>query len=270
MGARVLIVEDNADSLQLMSYLLRAFGHLVVTAGDGAEGLEIACREAPDLIVCDVLVPKLDGYEVARQLKAHPTLARVPLVAVTALAMDGDRDRVLAAGFDGYIAKPIVPRTFVGQVEAFLGLQPGRQSPQPARAAAPTPEPLPRQGRVLVVDDRPVNVELARKTLEPFGYEVTGANGVQEALSLARQTPPDLILCDLHLSRESGFDLVRAVKADPTLRSIPYVFLSASVFREEDFEEGLALGADKFLARPIAPQQLLAEIGDCLSRGKGV
>jgi CheY-like chemotaxis protein len=125
MPARILIVEDNADNLKLMSYLLRAFGHAVLAAGDGDAALAAARREAPDLIVCDIQLPTVDGYQVARQLKSDPDLRAIPAVAVTALAMVGDRDKVLAAGFDGYITKPINPRTFVGQVEAFL--RPGGQ-----------------------------------------------------------------------------------------------------------------------------------------------
>jgi two-component system cell cycle response regulator len=118
--ARILVIEDNPTNLQLMVYLLQAFGHTPLEAWDGETGLEAARREPLDLILCDVQLPKVDGYAVAKHLKSHPALSRIPLVAVTALAMVGDRDRVLGAGFDGYIAKPILPETFVGQVEAFL------------------------------------------------------------------------------------------------------------------------------------------------------
>ncbi len=127
MGLRVLIVEDNIDNLKLMRYLLQAFGHQVLTAGDGPEALAVAGREPLDLIICDIHLPGLEGDEVARRLKASSTWVRVPLVAVTALAMVGDRERVLAAGFDGYIPKPIVPRTFVSQVESFLRRQPAEE-----------------------------------------------------------------------------------------------------------------------------------------------
>lgn len=123
MPGRILVIEDNPASLELMTYLLRAFKHNVVTAIDGEEGLEMARREILDVIVCDVHMPKVDGYEVAWRLKKHPVLRRIPLIAVTALAMVGDRDKVLAAGFDGYIDKPITPELFVKQVEAFMRKQ---------------------------------------------------------------------------------------------------------------------------------------------------
>jgi len=106
--------------MQLMVYLLEAFGHQTVEAQNGELGLELAQRETFDLILCDIQLPGLDGYAIAKKLKEHPALKRTPLVAVTALAMVGDRDKVLGAGFDGYLPKPIMPETFVSQVEAFL------------------------------------------------------------------------------------------------------------------------------------------------------
>lgn len=129
--ARILVIEDNPDNLELMTYLLRAFGHAPLTAADGAEGLAAAARERPDLILCDLHLPGLDGYEVARRLKADPDLGRIPLIAVTASAMVGDRDRGLAAGFDAYIEKPIDPETFVGEIEIHLS------SGRGGRAASP-------------------------------------------------------------------------------------------------------------------------------------
>jgi two-component system, cell cycle response regulator len=120
MAARILVVEDNAANLELMVYLLRAFGHTPLSATHGAAGLEAVGRERPDLVVCDVQLPDMDGIEVARRLKQDPVLQAVPLVAVTAFAMVGDRDRLLAAGFDGYLSKPIDPETFVRDVESFL------------------------------------------------------------------------------------------------------------------------------------------------------
>jgi CheY-like chemotaxis protein len=123
--SRILIIEDNAENLDLMAYLLGAFGHTTLSASDGEAGLTRAIEEHPDLIICDVLLPKVDGYEVARRLKMHPVCRTIPTVAVTALAMVGDRDRVLQAGFDGYLIKPIDPAVFVSQIESFFGARVG-------------------------------------------------------------------------------------------------------------------------------------------------
>ena len=118
--ARVLVVEDQEENRQLMAYLLRAFAHQVTTADDGAEGLSAARQDRPDLMVIDIQMPLMDGFELVAALKADPETATVPAVAVTALAMVGDRDRILAAGFDGSVSKPIDAMPFVGELETFL------------------------------------------------------------------------------------------------------------------------------------------------------
>jgi|SRR5579875_2656140 len=124
MTSRVLVIEDTEENLEVMACLLRASGHTVLLARDGEEGLEAAARERPDLILCDLRMPKVDGFEVAEQIKSDPELRKIPLVAVTALAMVGDRERVLRAGFDGYIPKPIIPEEFPDEVQSYLEQSP--------------------------------------------------------------------------------------------------------------------------------------------------
>jgi CheY-like chemotaxis protein len=118
--ARILVVEDNPASLELVTYLLQAFGHTVLAATDGESGLAMLQEQPVDLIICDLQLPGLNGYEVARQVKEDPAVASTPILAVTAFAMVGDRDRILRAGFDGYIAKPIEADSFVSDIEQFL------------------------------------------------------------------------------------------------------------------------------------------------------
>ncbi|MBK9054351.1 MAG: response regulator [Chloroflexi bacterium] len=118
--AKILIIEDNPTNLELMTYLLEAFGHLPVTATDGPTGLDVARRDTINLIICDIQLPQMDGYEVVRQLKNDAHLRHIPVIAVTAYAMVGDRDKALNAGFNGYMAKPIDPEIFVAQIEKLL------------------------------------------------------------------------------------------------------------------------------------------------------
>lgn len=118
--AQILVIEDNPANLELMTYLLAAFGHVPLTAIDGEQGIEVARRKIPDAVICDINLPRMDGYQIVGQLKSEYPLKDIPLIAVTALAMVGDREKLLAAGFDGYISKPIDPECFVKQVEGFL------------------------------------------------------------------------------------------------------------------------------------------------------
>jgi two-component system cell cycle response regulator len=217
MPARILIVEDNQEKLDLMTYLLEAFGHTVLKAMDGEQGVELAKRERPDLVLCDLQLPKLDGYEVAGQIRSSPELSHVPLVAVTAHAMRGDHDKVLMAGFKGYIIKPIAPEEFVSQTEQFIradlhsDVQPAANTEQ---AKQPESKMRVTATSILALDDRPLNLMLVRSTLEPFGYKVFAVDTVHEALEVARREHPDLILSDLHLPEVGGFDFLRAVKED--------------------------------------------------------
>ncbi len=121
----MLLVEDQKENLDLMAYLLRAFGHEVITARDGAEGLKALHRERPDLMVIDIQMPVMDGMEMIAAVKGDVALAAIPAIGVTAFAMVGDRDRILAAGFDGYLSKPIDPTSFVPDLEAFLARSSG-------------------------------------------------------------------------------------------------------------------------------------------------
>jgi CheY-like chemotaxis protein len=125
--ACVLVVEDQAENLKLMVYLLEAFGHKTLMARDGAEGMAVVARDRPDLVIMDLRMPGMDGYEAASLLKADPQLSSIPLVAVTAHAMVGDRERIMACGFDGYLTKPIDPQSFVHEVERYL--PPGVERP---------------------------------------------------------------------------------------------------------------------------------------------
>jgi CheY-like chemotaxis protein len=115
----ILVIEDNKDNIRLVDYVLRAHGYEPLLATSGAVGVQLALDHRPDLILLDIRMPYMDGYEVVAQLKAA-RLEGTRIVAVTASAMVGDREKIAAAGFDGYIQKPIDPETFIAQVEHFL------------------------------------------------------------------------------------------------------------------------------------------------------
>lgn len=120
MNRRILMIEDNEQNRYLASFLLEASDWKMFQAEDGPSGLELARTVDPALILLDIQLPGMDGYAVARALRAEPGSASVPIVAVTSYAMAGDRERCMEAGCDGYIEKPIDPQTFVAQVERFI------------------------------------------------------------------------------------------------------------------------------------------------------
>lgn len=121
MNKRILLIEDNEQNRYLASFLLQGRGWEMAHAEDGPTGVTLAGQMEPALILLDIQLPGMDGYAVARALRADARLAAIPIVAVTSYAMPGDRERCLAAGCNGYIEKPIDPLTFADEVERFAG-----------------------------------------------------------------------------------------------------------------------------------------------------
>jgi two-component system cell cycle response regulator DivK len=118
---KAILIEDNENNRYLLTLLLEHTGFTVVSLTSGKTAIETIHREVPDVILMDIQMPEMDGYEVAAMLKQDPFAARVPIVGVSSFAMPGDRDKALRAGFAGYIEKPVDPERFGQSVIAFLG-----------------------------------------------------------------------------------------------------------------------------------------------------
>jgi two-component system, cell cycle response regulator DivK len=115
-GERILVVEDNELNMKLFREVLVAKGYLTLEATTGGEGVELATEQAPDLVLMDIQLPDFDGVQALGRLRANERTAAIPVLALTAQAMDGDREQFLAAGFDGYLSKPVDVRELVGTV----------------------------------------------------------------------------------------------------------------------------------------------------------
>lgn len=266
MTARVLVIEDDPASASLMEYLLTAHGYTALLCADGSDGLAMARDEMPDLILCDIQLPGIDGYTIAARLKSDPRTRSIPLIAMTAMAMVGDREKVLAAGFDAYLSKPVDPMQFATQIKPLLPADlHSAAEPRAAAQHALLAQPPPRAS-LLLVDDLPVNLELARSIFEPCGYRILTAHDAALGLLIARSDRPALILVDIGLGKSSGFDLLRQLKADAELSKIPVIIVTTTHHEPSARTTALALGASHFLLRPLDPQQLLREVESCLPK----
>jgi two-component system cell cycle response regulator len=265
--ARILIIEDNAANLALMSYLLTAHGHTVDGARDGMSGFDAVIASRPDLVLCDIQLPKLSGYEIARALRSEGRYATLPLVAVTAMAMRGDREQVLQAGFSGYIEKPIQPEAFVGLVEAFLPESLRTVDMRPAAAAAGPRKEKPKSvGKlILVVDDVSSNIQLMHAVLEHGGYRVRSATSMTAALEVLDREAVDLVISDIHMPAGDGFDLCRLAARRPRAARVPFLFISSSSFRSDERETAGRLGVRALLERPVEPGFLLDAVRESLA-----
>ncbi len=271
--ARILIIEDNSANVELMAFLLTAYGHSAQSESDGAGGIAAARARRPDLIVCDVNLPGMNGFAVVAALKADPALADVPVLAVTALAMAGDREKVLAAGFDGYISKPIEPESFVAELEAFLlaAGAPSAALPPPAPHAGRHPAPAPQQAAVpapaaqptiLLVDDDPFMLAVLADMLGSEPWRVLSAASGPEALALLGREPVEVILCDQSMPGMSGTEVLARVARD-TPRTARLMLTGQQDLAEID--AALRAGvADAHYAKPVSAATLRASLREAL------
>ncbi|MBM4238855.1 MAG: response regulator [Gammaproteobacteria bacterium] len=118
---RILVVEDTDDNLEILQLVLEREGYAVLQATDGLQGVAMAINEQPDLVLMDIRLPEIDGYEATRRIKADPRSAKIPIVAVTSYAISGDRKKCMDAGCDDYITKPYLPPDLVAMIRKHIG-----------------------------------------------------------------------------------------------------------------------------------------------------
>lgn len=252
LPTRILVIEDNPANMELMTYLLRAYGYELMAATDGEAGLATAAKEQPDMIICDVHLPQLDGYGVVRVLKRHPQLRSIPTVAVTALAMVGDRDKLLDAGFDGYISKPIDPESFIADIAKFL---PADQRPTEV-LNRPKPPVL------LVICD--TGASRTRLAPQLASYETVWAKGVMQGAMLAQNQAFAIALVDLEMPASVCSRELEEAKAIPSFSSIPLIIFGSRPSDESTDAMGTNSGIARFLQRTVEPGALADEIETCL------
>jgi two-component system cell cycle response regulator len=273
MSQRVLVIEDNPPNLELMLYLLKAFGLEAEGSSTALDGIAKAEAGLFDLFLCDIQLPDLNGVEVARRLKLrHP---KTPVVAVTALAMIGDQERLLASGFDGYIAKPLDPKNFVPTIQTYLQVPIGNVAPAQVRSSPRTVEHAPakesfRAETILVVDDREESRYLILSVLKAIGFQVMEASSVAEGMRLAVEKHPAAIICDVNMPVEDGEAFLNKRRGHPVISTIPVIMVTSSdkpsPITRERFH---SLGAKAYLSRPL-DNRILAQTVEEAIRTNGM
>jgi two-component system, cell cycle sensor histidine kinase and response regulator CckA len=231
-GALILVVDDNATTRKLLRIALLAEGYVVAEAEDGATALRLAVESPPRLVLLDFRLPDLDGPEVARQL--HASLPDIPIIGLTGWVHVED-GRSFPDGFSDLLLKPVEPSRVVELVERHL------ESALPRAANAGK--------RVLVVDDHVTQRKLAYLALSAAGFAVVTAADGASALRLAREHKPDVVVSDVLMPGMDGFQVCRAVRADPLLADIPVVLTSAHFVEEADHELAACFGATRYVSR---------------------
>ena len=301
---KIVVIEDDENVRDLLLSLLQSAGHTVVSTTESQRAAELVRREAPDLVLCDIAMPVVDGYAVLKELQANPETARYPVVFLTAHREFTERVRAFKMGAVDYVTKPFTRDTLLRKVDRILrGLErreddadaaadgaapeaatsPGAPAgPQgdPARPPADRDPALLPMGQgglppfgalpeilrsVLIADDNRNFRNFLQDVLSKHGFTVYAAADGEEALRVAVEKRPWLILADVNMPVVDGFELCRRVRAQSLISHTPFVFLSGwDDYR--DRQRGLQIGADEFLSKQTPVRELLIRIHILLQR----
>ncbi len=252
---RILYVEDDPRSRLVIKKLLENAGCIVYEAADGKQGVEKAAALKPDAILMDILLPVMDGLEATRRIRETKEISKTPIIVLTAKAMAGDREQILAAGCDEYIAKPVNLPLLLRLLSKVLG-----------RELITTPQNESGPKTVLVVDDTPKNVMILEKVLRSKGFNVLTAPDGRIALAVLREKRVDLIISDIVMPEMDGYSLCYEVmKTYPLTR---FIFYSSHYSSTNEVDFGLRLGADSYMVRPLKIEKLLDTVGTVLQKEK--
>lgn len=269
--ASILIVDDIPDNLRLLSQILTEQGYEVGKALNGQMALRAAQAAPPDLILLDINMPDMEGYEVCQRLKADERTQDIPVIFISALTEGWDRVKAFHAGGSGYITKPFKTEEVLVRVKNQLAIARLRSSRQELSINLPPEDitdqtQLPSSDRtdvpkrnILVVDDTPDNLRLLSTMLTEQGYEVGKALNGQIALRAAQTAPPDLILLDINMPNMNGYEVCEHLKADQRTQSIPVIFISA-LDEVWDKVKAFKLGGVDYITKPFQAEEVLARV----------
>lgn len=305
LAAKFLLVEDDDETRALVESILGFEGHTVVSTANPTAACQLARAESPDIVLCDITMPIMDGYGVLKALQADPATSNIPVVFLSGHKDFSERVRAFRFGVIDYISKPFTRETLVRKVARILegrSRRPGfalEPAPAPAATSPPTPfreapelasevEPMdppdlpgsagrlptfdsfPEAFRnVLVVDDNSFFRRFLRDLLSGQGFAVHEAADGDEGLRVALDRRPWLILTDVRMPGTDGFEFCRNVRAHSLIRQTPLLFLSGWDEYKQRYH-GLKLGADDFLSKDTSVRELLIRIQLVMKRYAGL
>ena len=274
-GRRVLVIDDDKTNLEVLRTHLENVNFEVIQASNGEEAFEIINGNTVDIILCDVMMPLMDGYTFAMRKRDHHSLKEIPLVFISAKDQQEDIVRGYQAGALDYLSKPINSEELLLKVNAVINYA------ERYRRKEHTPEIIglhdtvydtdqdkdleylkPRKGHgehILVVDDDPINLEVLETHLTSYKYTVSTASDGFEALEAIETAPPDLLLLDVMMPKLSGFKLSKILRVEKGIKDLPIIMVTAKS-HIDDKVYGMNIGAGDYVIKPFHKDELLTRI----------
>jgi PAS domain S-box-containing protein len=265
--ARILIAEDYPDIRNILSLLLSSSGYEIIEAENGRAAVDKALSEQPDLILMDMSMPVLSGWEATRLIKAEPKTSHIPVIALTAHALKGDRERAWEAGCDGFITKPIDNELLEHTIEQILApdettQEQDGQAPAEMAVAETTKRSTDKllnihNQHILIIDADNSSADFISAELRARGYRTSVVDSREHAVALMEIERFDLVICEVEMSDSTGYEITEQIKQNSLMPFTPVILVTEG---EIDWERGLEAGADDFLAKPINPSKLLVRV----------
>lgn len=254
MIPRILVVEDNPITRKLIRVTLTTAGYDVLEAPDGRTALELTASGRPALVLLDLLLPDMHGFDLVPQIRALPEGRDVPLIAVSGLIDQREDTRVMGLGFTDLLSKPVEPSRLIQTIGAYLPLTPDLEESG-------------RGWRVLVADDEAVQRKLLVLQLNQMGFEVLAAGDGVTALDEVRRFRPHVVVSDVLMPGLDGFKLCEAIRGDPELGRTAVILTSSSYVDHEDECLAKRLGASRFIVRGPGNKETIETVLSCV-RGR--
>jgi DNA-binding response OmpR family regulator len=249
--ATILLIEDNPLTLRILIEHLKKLGHHTAVARSGEEALRQISLQKPDLILLDIMLPGIDGFETCQRLKGNVTTKDIPVIFLTALSQTQDKVRAFEVGGVDFLTKPIDFKEVSARIHTRLTIQ-KLQRRLKTRSSAISSGQIASDSQkavILVVEDNPMTLQLLLKYLNGMGFEAVGVPTGDEALQHVESSVPDLILLDVMLPGIDGFTTCQRLKSMPKTRDVPVIFMTA-LSETHDKIKAFDAGAADYITKP--------------------